>query len=359
MEEYFRLFGMDCPPEVRRRLDRALHVLPDSTPERYAQLLPDWQGRCPMQREDGLCSFQVECGEDAIPEVCRTYPRGVRTAFETECSCSNSCEKTLELLFARIDPLRFITMEFARELPMTQQPEELEKARRDKEIQRAFIEILQDRRYSLPQRLARLGYSVKNAENSAEWAAGSPAAAIETALAGWSADRMNPADGGEGLGMQCQLLLRLAKDSFSLSEFLPEILQNLSVDPDCPPEQAATPQALAAYEAAAAAFAEEFPQWEVYFEHMLVNLMFFDGFPYSIRNLTLWDEYAGLCAAYACVRFLAIGWHKTHTGMESFVDVCAAANRLIAHSNFAWNGPVVLHRTNNLTEERLQILAQM
>ena len=30
---------------------------------------------CPLQREDGLCRLQLECGEKALPKVCRVFPR--------------------------------------------------------------------------------------------------------------------------------------------------------------------------------------------------------------------------------------------------------------------------------------------
>ena len=48
-DEYFRLIGVDCSPELRRRLDRALHLLPNPTPDRCARLDPDWQGACSLQ----------------------------------------------------------------------------------------------------------------------------------------------------------------------------------------------------------------------------------------------------------------------------------------------------------------------
>ncbi len=39
----------------------------------YMRLAPD--GRCPMQRGDGLCRIQSEIGEDALSHTCKTYPR--------------------------------------------------------------------------------------------------------------------------------------------------------------------------------------------------------------------------------------------------------------------------------------------
>ena len=66
-EDYFRLLSVPCSPELRRKLDGALHLADDPTPERYAELLPNWEGHCPLQRADGLCALQAGCGEEAIP----------------------------------------------------------------------------------------------------------------------------------------------------------------------------------------------------------------------------------------------------------------------------------------------------
>ena len=49
-EDYFRLLSVPCSPELRRKLDTSLHLADDPTPERYAELLPNWEGHCPLAR---------------------------------------------------------------------------------------------------------------------------------------------------------------------------------------------------------------------------------------------------------------------------------------------------------------------
>ena len=68
-EDYFRLLSVPCSPELRRKLDTSLHLADDPTPERYAELLPNWEGHCPLQRADGLCALQAECGEEALQKL--------------------------------------------------------------------------------------------------------------------------------------------------------------------------------------------------------------------------------------------------------------------------------------------------
>ena len=74
MENYFSLLGMDCPPDLRSRLDVGLRMVEHPTKDEYARFNPRWDGNCPMRMEDGRCSLHAEIGEDSLPEVCRLYP---------------------------------------------------------------------------------------------------------------------------------------------------------------------------------------------------------------------------------------------------------------------------------------------
>ena len=78
MENYFSLLGMDCPPDLRSRLDVGLRMVEHPTKDEYARFNPRWDGNCPMRMDDGRCSLHAEIGEDSLPEVCRLYPRGIR-----------------------------------------------------------------------------------------------------------------------------------------------------------------------------------------------------------------------------------------------------------------------------------------
>ena len=76
------------------------------------------------------------------------------------------------------------------------------------------------------------------------------------------------------------------------------------------------------------------PQWETWFEHMLVNHMFFAQFPFQDRPVDLMDEFIALCAIYILLRFLCVGCMADQTDAEKAIDVAAAAFRLIDHTEF-------------------------
>ena len=62
--------------------------------------------------------------------------------------------------------------------------------------------------------------------------------------------------------------------------------------------------------------------------------MFFARFPFQDRPESLKDEFIALCAVYALLRFLGIGWMHDKKDPAAFVDVAAAAFRLVDHTAF-------------------------
>ena len=157
MDEYFRLLGLDCSPELRARLDGAFHAVDAPSPERYAQISHNWLGDCPMQREDGLCALQCECGETVLPAVCRRYPRGARGLFDRECACSNSCEAVLEMFWNREAPLGFVEGSDGGLFPEAAPAPEPRRAQRYRAIRALCFGTMQDRSLGLAQRLLRIG----------------------------------------------------------------------------------------------------------------------------------------------------------------------------------------------------------
>lgn len=56
-------------------------------------------GVCPLLGEDSLCNLQRECGPDALPVVCKIFPRGERySLMGLERTLSPACEAVLELI---------------------------------------------------------------------------------------------------------------------------------------------------------------------------------------------------------------------------------------------------------------------
>ena len=88
------------------------------------------------------------------------------------------------------------------------------------------------------------------------------------------------------------------------------------------------------YGKALARFEEHLPDWEIFFEHILVNHLFFSLFPFQDRPESFKDEYLSLCAIYALMRFLCLGCLSERYDEKKLIDLLAAAFRLIDHTNF-------------------------
>ena len=147
-----------CSPELRRRLDAAFTPAEQPSPERFAFLSPSYVGNCRLLSESGLCSLQVECGEEIMPLICRVYPRAMRDMGDSiELSTSLGCEKTVELLLASDEPLAFADKLGERPyftIPGSgKDPECIDR-------RKALLALLSDRSHSLHERVLRLAEEV-------------------------------------------------------------------------------------------------------------------------------------------------------------------------------------------------------
>lgn len=362
LQEYFKLMGEECSPALRRRLDSAIKPLLHPQPGQYACIDHKWDGRCPLQEESGLCALHAECGEKALSAVCRYYPRSPRLTFGMECACANSCEGVLELLFATREPLTFLPMALEFELPkeVTDEPERA--APGYAAIRKRCVALLQSRERALPERLHWIGgllLALTDAVAAADEAAAEriarewqPEEALPLPMAGEvRADALNAAR---------VLLWRFAAFNEAIVPLAQKIDAALGFAPDVDIDVPLPDGSVDRYNAASARFAALLPHWQRLFEQMLVNHVFYEGFPFSDRQELFADEYDSLCAVYALCRLLAV----CLIGAEGFAgdalaaltDAMAALFRLIEHTSFDRNAAVLLHRERFCAPEQLALL---
>ena len=127
-------------------------------------------GACPFLNSDGLCSIQLERGEENISQLCRNYPRQIyKIGGIIERSLTLSCPIAAQLILSG-GRIEFETREI--ELPAWANrqliaaepnipPQILPYAI---EIQLTSISLLQERRLTLDQRLIVLGFYLRQVE---------------------------------------------------------------------------------------------------------------------------------------------------------------------------------------------------
>ena len=325
LDDFYHLTGSECSAELRRRLDTGLHMKLDPTPEAYAEIAPRFDGSCPMRLEDGRCAIHAELGEDKLSLVCRLYPRGVRLEHGYECSCANSCEAVLELLFQRDEPVEFIPREMTFDMPKAASRNiSFESLGREQEIRMWLIRQMQNQLLPMPQRLMAMGHAL--------WALDEALATkdeqeVERLLQGKR--RMHPLLPQELTQGHLDFGLKIAEGMIALLDERSESIRDYG--------QAALvyfDQSFENYVRARDHFENVLPKWDIWFEHMLVNHMFFSRFPFQDRPVSLRDEFYALCAVYALLRFLGIGHMRDKDDESAFVDVAAAVFRLVDHTAF-------------------------
>lgn len=346
-QDYFNLLSIECSPELRKKLDCAMHLKDNPTPEEYAQISPRYDGNCPMRLEDGKCGLQAELGEDVLADVCRLYPRGVRTKNGYECSCANSCEAVPELLLTHPEPIRFrnysMTIDVPDE-PETHIPDEL--AERKQSIRLWLIHLMQNRGYSLRMRFGLLHEAtimLEQALKKQDWKR------IDSLISGnvqISAPEAMDVDMKlirGGMKQSRQILEHIIQHSDSIRSYGEEIFHYFD-------EGRGT---LTNYTEAEEKFEQLLPQWEYWFENLLVNHMFFTQFPFTDPPMPIEGEFAALCGVYILLRFLCVGWTAQHDSIQDIIDVAAAAFRLIEHTDFDHYVAGLVHASKKLNEDSL------
>lgn len=352
LNDYFRLESEDCSLELREKIDKGIKISLTPSPDAYAYIQHDYFGKCPMRLDDGRCALHAELGEKALAQVCRLYPRGIRVFPDYECSCANSCEAVLEYLFDRDSSIEFIKQEMELELL-----EEVNNSvnfgtqGREQAIRLWLIKILQNRKFSLANRLMNVGWALGLMDSCIE---NKNFSAIDKILSEPFIMVKNhfEVDKGHllfGIDTMEKLLSIIDRGSDSIREYGEQALAYFGNDE----------MTFDKYEQALKKFETTFPKWEIWFEHMLVNHVFFEQFPFQDRPLGLWEEYVGISAVYSLLRFLGIGYMTNKERKEDFVDVSSAVFRLVDHTDFDRFASQVLSDLNCNSPQKISDLIML
>ncbi|MBE6648816.1 MAG: hypothetical protein E7614_04770 [Ruminococcaceae bacterium] len=346
VEDYFRLMGSECSEQLRCRLDKGIKISLSPTPDEYAQILPKYDGNCPIRLEDGRCAIHAELGENVLADVCRLYPRGLRIEPDYECSCANSCEAVLEGFIEREEPIKFYRETLSVNMPpFGKRAVTYSVFEKEQEIKLYLISIIQNRAIPLYKRIISLGETLGEIESAIEnqrkdtlnaILSSSPACDIPSFI--FRFDHLE-----SGIENITELLTFIDGRSTSVRKYGEEALAFFN----------SAENLLDAYEKSKTHFENAFPNWEIFFEHVIVNHMFFEQFPFQDRPVRLWDEFASLCAIYALMRFLSLGYMFNRKDKTQFIDMCAAVFRLVDHTSFDSYASKSLNKLGCTTPQKL------
>ncbi len=336
MQNYFSLLGIECSAEMRDRLDRGMYLVDRPTEDEYARFAVRYDGNCALRLPDGRCAIHAELGEERLSDVCDLYPRGIRMQPDWECSCAGSCEAVLELFLRHEKPLAFRKESLTLRIPRT--PKRMtyfETLGREVELRLLFIRIVQERSLPLNRRLMKLGEVLHRMDVALQTKDAETVDALlkETVDISYDTPYVGTDDLLHGLNIVEKMTDLLDRYSDSIRAYGETALAYF----------ADRENAWENYARAKRDFEEKFPAWERFFEHMLVNHMFFVQFPFQDRPERLMEEFVALCGVYILLRFLTIGCAQTLTSVEDLVDLCAAMLRMVEHTEFDRYASKMLH----------------
>jgi len=338
-KDFLRLRRIEAPDDFKQRLDRTVQrIRGDKTStSNYAKFDLSKDGRCPLLDDDSLCSLQKHCGGDALPFVCRVFPRQHRyTAAALEHSLTLGCESVLELLWNLPEGIDFIEepLEASEKRSISFSKDTLEPY--FPQIRSMCVDILQNRALSMGHRLLFLGMALQELidmdwdnPDISEWenrtSMRMQLPVVKEALSAL------PKDPVKYLMQNVTAALQLYQNGESfVSLILDQVGWTLNGN-------TSVTFNTNLYAKAVQKFQEVFSDIEYFFENIMVSILFYEVYPNLQTKEKLWKDYVNLCNLYSFYYFAAVtGWTDAPT-KKQLMHILVMASRALLHNNIRMN----------------------
>lgn len=332
-KDYQTLKSQTGSPELNARLEHCVRRVRKGTfaGRDYGEFVLQG-GECPLLL-DGICALQKEKGAEVLPEVCRVFPRGARylPSGYFERMLTPACEGVLALLWELPEGVGFVSA------PL---PEEDRREWKDpgecallpwfQDIRSVCIDILQNRRLPLPERVFAMGMALK------ELAEG------ETDIPRWlkrAAALPEGLDAGFLPQDRTTLSLRLAHVAnifYALARGEKQVLQELpeALGLERDPESGQITIEGGSYLRARSRFEESLGKQEWFWENLMVTLFYNWGMPDCNSPQLLWRSYVSYCNLYSIYHFLSVMSCREGAagGREELFRLLVIVSRALLHS---------------------------
>lgn len=171
-KDYLSLKRQKGSPKLNMQVSHGLRrirgkdtLLTENVDAEYAEIQLE-DGDCPFLCENGLCNLQIEKGHQALPKICKTFPRtqNYEVSGYLERSLGLSCEGVLDLLWDLPQGIDFLSDPLdknEKHAVITFRNPENSMLVHFQEIRSWCIDMLQNRQYPLPERILRMGIALK------------------------------------------------------------------------------------------------------------------------------------------------------------------------------------------------------
>lgn len=316
--------------------------------DNFAKIKMGDGGRCSFLSEENLCKVQLNLGEDFLSNTCATYPRSLnRINGVIEKSLTMSCPEAARLALLNPNGIDFDETEelvnthgfIAKELD-TSDPILMNKPIRNFwEIRIFTIQVLQDRTYSLNERLILLGLFFRKIQEAVDLG---KLHSIQNIIAHYA----NMMTDGETksvlsnvpahLAIQMELCKELLDyrvahgiGSERYKKCLSETLQGIQYTNERKVEEI-TERYNEVFEEYFKPFMSEY---EYILENYLVNYVFKNLFPFG--NKTMFEDYIMLVIHYSMIKLHLIGMAGFHKGLTTdlVITLIQSFSKSVEHNN--------------------------
>lgn len=348
--EYNKMRNLHASPELKAEIATGIRrIKKGSTDAMYSKMVFAENGLCPMLSAEGLCRLQIECGYNTLSWVCKTFPRlEAEQLGYWQRSCSTGCEQTLNLMLEEQGPLRFVEREDPTAAPLklpnltVEQKKKVPTVAQYPQIQAVCISILQNRAYTLDERMILLGLALQDFDEAVksgtdgvlDWLRRRRAFAMPE-----GAEAMRPQLSALSLNANISvyhsLTLAHTLRSASMNVYYDQLMDDVFTALDVQINNLENGQmnlqfSVECYENAKQRFAKVTHDMGQLLEHVMVNRFFEQCLPIGTKSA--WSYYVAFCCSYSLFRLMAVGFVVAHPKQESYIQALAVCSREIFHA---------------------------
>lgn len=357
--EYLNYKKMDCSPELKSIIDTAFTRLriDDS---HYAAMRLKENGDCPFLGEDCLCKIQKEKGAETLTFVCSIFPRKICKVGNKAYiySCNITCSHVIELLINHPEGLALIEEEYRGNDPFIEKGPGFGKIIKDDwtgypyfwAVKSAQIDILQNRNFTIPERMLILGFFSQKAneyikDNKGEKIAGLANMLLDNEMCKKIADSLKAPQSADSLAAKSVDILSkmkaAAKSGSSSNSNISEYFEQIAKSIDLRIEETENNN-----------FSFLFDR-EKYSENLKVYREIENNRPYIVENLLvnlaftddpqqgIWNNYFVLAVFYNTLKLCIPAYLKENWVDRDLALAMTYAAKMMLNSHIAEKGALV------------------
>ena len=369
----------DLGDELRKKTVR---IDDETTDRQYAKYVMNVNGDCPFFNEQGLCRIQLVLGKEMLPRTCINYPHVVNSIDGVlEISAQLSCPVIAKAVMLSPKPMLFIDAKIDRQLLPNKAfnpSEHTDKPERFFQELRAFgIATLQNRNYSIPERLVLLGVfynQLSKNEDSYNILNLIEIAKQQHANVNDTKQQLSPIQAVPSMQIQLLKLISDHKTKASSKKYqamYQDALQGLGFNEGLDEgnekgtdegagKEIDERQVLENYLSGIELYVKPFFYEHGYIlEHVLVHEFFLMMMPFGSFQ-TIWESYMYLMLLYGLIKFFMTGiaCKKGYLDVQTVQSIIQSTAREILHNEQLIKQIILIFQKNNLhTQAHMTILA--